>query len=499
MADTFGDDDIGGSTGGSESGYVAQLGRVSGKLLKENLLRNGVPLTFRNGPTDDDILYLDVNNMRVGINTDSPDFDLDINSDVRTTDANATLQAKIDNVVINASGSFTTLVGSLNIIPTGLNPVIEHGRMTTDVLTFNDNVIGSINNGNIVFDPNASGTVEFLANSLITGNLAVSGNITVPGNLSSASTITIGNNPLDIVIVAPDLTQSIIPGQDNNYDLGANAGDSSERRWSQLHTPDLTNVGIMRPDAAIVSAELRANGLASTIFATQSNSDIVINPDTGVSYIEQIRIEGNNIGNLLGTRGLDPTAIAIGINQAVAGDPTESAFWNQPATGIEIFTGGGSTLIGSRTSVLGDIRNDLDNPGILNSDDATTAFETGSYTASTLNEQLWYHTVIKPQIYASPSLYATYGNGVAQTTAPMTLATTGTGYVIFEGDNGIQLPAGTTAERQYTEVGETRWNTDLDYLECFDGNTYIIATGPGEVVSRDLMIDLAITRALVFG
>jgi hypothetical protein len=255
----------------------------------------------------------------------------------------------------------------------------------------------------------------------------------------------------------------------------------------------------MRPDTAIVSAELRANGLASTIFATQSNSDIIINPDTGVSYIEQIRIEGNNIGNLLGTRGLDPTAIAIGINQAVAGDPTESAFWNQPATGIEIFTGGGSTLIGSRTSVLGDIRNDLDNPGVLNSDDATTAFETGSYTASTLNEQLWYHTVIKPQIYASPSLYATYGNGVAQTTAPMTLATTGNGYVIFEGDNAIQIPAGTTAERQYTEVGETRWNTDLDYLECFDGNTYIIATGPGEVVSRDLMIDLAITRALVFG
>lgn len=499
MADTFGDEDIGGSTGGSESGYVAQLGRVSGKLLKENLLRNGVPLTFRNGPTDADILYLDVNNMRVGINTDSPDFDLDINSNFKTTDATAIFQAKIDNVIVNADGSFSTLVGPLNIDPAGTNPVIAHGRMTTSVLEFNDNFIGTVNNGSIILDPNASGTVEFLANSAITGNLAVSGNISVPGNLSSASTINVGNNSLDIVILSPDFTQSIIPGRDLNYDLGANAGDSSERRWSQLQTPDLSNVGTMRSDTAIISAEIRANGLASTIFATQSNSDIVINPDTGVSYIEQLKIEGNNIGNMLGIKGLDPVAIAAGINQAVAGDPTASAFWNQAATGVEIFTGGGSTLFSSRTSVLGDIRNDLDSPGILNADDATTAFETGSYTASTLNEQLWYHTVIKPQIYASPSLYATYGNGVAQTTAPMTLATTGNGYVTFQGELGIKIPSGTTAERQYTEIGETRWNTDLDYLECFDGNTYVIATGPGEVVSRDLLTDLAITRALVFG
>lgn len=499
MADTFGDDDIGGSTGGSESGYVAQLGRISGKLLRENLLRNGTPLTFRNGPTDPDLLYLDVNNMRIGINTDSPDFDLDINADVLTVNADATYQAKIDNVVINATGSFSTLVGPLNITPTGVNPTISHGRMTTSGLEFNDNFVSTFNNGNIVFDPNAAGTVEFVGNTAITGDVAVSGNITIPGNLSSASTITVGNNPLDVVVLSPDFTQSIIPGLDNNYDLGADDNDSSARRWSELHTPDLTNIGTVRPNAAIVSGELRANGLATTIFATQSNSDILINPDTGVSYIGQLQINGNDISNLLGTRGLNPSAIALGINQAVAGDPTASAFWNQSATGTEIFTGGGSTLFGSRTSVLGDIRNDLDNPGILNGDDANTAIDVGSYTASTLNEQLWYHTVIKPQIYASPTLYATYGNGVDQTTAPMTIQTTGTGYVIFEGDNGIKLPSGTSAERQYTEVGDTRWNTDLDYLECFDGNTYIIATGPGEVVSRDLMVDLAITRALVFG
>ena len=39
------------------------IGRISGPLLKANLLRQGVNLAFEN-----DLLVLDVNNNRVGIN-----------------------------------------------------------------------------------------------------------------------------------------------------------------------------------------------------------------------------------------------------------------------------------------------------------------------------------------------------------------------------------------------------------------------------------------------
>ena len=49
------------------------IGRISGPLLKANLLREGVNLAFEN-----DLLYLDVNNNRIGINNATPQYDLDV-------------------------------------------------------------------------------------------------------------------------------------------------------------------------------------------------------------------------------------------------------------------------------------------------------------------------------------------------------------------------------------------------------------------------------------
>ena len=56
------------------------VGRISGPLLKSNLIRNGIDLAFEN-----DLLYLDVNNLRVGVKTSSPQYELDINGDKEYT------------------------------------------------------------------------------------------------------------------------------------------------------------------------------------------------------------------------------------------------------------------------------------------------------------------------------------------------------------------------------------------------------------------------------
>ena len=55
------------------------IGRISGPLLKANLLREGVDLAF-----ETNLLYLDVNNSRVGINNASPQYDLDVTGTTRT-------------------------------------------------------------------------------------------------------------------------------------------------------------------------------------------------------------------------------------------------------------------------------------------------------------------------------------------------------------------------------------------------------------------------------
>lgn len=493
MSEIFGDSELGEDPGpGSESGYVAQLGRISGKLLKENLIRNGADLTFRNSVSDPDLLYLDVNNMRVGVNTDTPVYDLDINSNVKTNFASVTGQLNVDNVIINAAGYFSTQVGALHIMPTNGEDIF-YNRIVSDALDIKTNVIGSLTNQNIVLNPNGTGTIELQADTFLTGDLSVTGNIVVDGDLGSASTIIVGDNVLDVVSITPDFTQSIIPGTHNLYDLG-----TPLKRWNDIYSPDMTQINNVIPGAAVVSGQVHIDGINRNIFAIQSNEDLLINPSTGVNYIEQIKIEGNNLTNLVSVSALNPTAVGAGMLAALSGDPS-AAFWFNPASGDEYFLGGGSTVVTTRIAQLGDIRNDLDNPGVINPDDAALVTEISNRTSGTLNEQLWYHNVIKPYIYGDVDLIAEYTNGEALTNAPFTLGSTGTGYVRFVGTNGMVIPSGTSAERSYTEVGETRWNTELQYLECYDGNIYIIATGPGEVVSTDLMTDLSITRALLLG
>ena len=60
-------------------GEEMAVGRISGPLLKSNLVRNGVNLAF-----ETDLLYLDVNNNRVGIKTANPQAELDVNGTIRT-------------------------------------------------------------------------------------------------------------------------------------------------------------------------------------------------------------------------------------------------------------------------------------------------------------------------------------------------------------------------------------------------------------------------------
>ena len=47
---------------------------------------------------------------------------------------------------------------------------------------------------------------------------------------------------------------------------------------------------------------------------------------------------------------------------------------------------------------------------------------------------------------------------------------TGIGYLRFMGDSAFKMPAGTNSERPgLPEVGDTRWNTDEQIMECFAG------------------------------
>lgn len=358
---------------------MTQVGRIGGQALTDNLLRAGVPLAF-----ETDLLYLDVNSGKIGIKTSSPVYDLDVDSDLRTTDLTIDSQGFLDNLKFFAPNTISTTVGGIDIFVSG--PEIWHDRLTTASLILDGNLISSSSNSNIVFDPNGSGTVELTTDTFVTGNVLVTGNITMGGDLTGLGTLTLGDTIYDTVTVNTDFTQSIIPGDDILYDFG-----KSGKRWAQIHSPDWTGInngawagsGLHSPQVYI-SEQMHFNGYTSKIETIQSNEDILINPNTGITYIENTKWQDSDITNLNNT--------------------------------------------------------------------------------------------------------------------PITLAASGTGYYNLTGTNGVVIPFGDNSQRRSTpELGETRWNSDLQYLECWDGTQWVISTGGGEEVTETYMDDLGNVWTLILG
>ncbi len=533
MPTILGGNGLGEEEVGLDSGLVAQFGRIGGKLLDPNILRNGVDLAF-----DTDLLYLKISPQiqgtpstndpvldpqipilseppysdgdpnfgsgstgnGIGINTNNPVYDLDINSNLKTSIAQAVSAAYIDNFFISAPQTISTVTGNINLYMTGPNPTAVFDQLgITDNslnprLSFNDNVISSFSNQNIVFDPHGTGQVELEADTTVVGDLFVTGDISLDGNLRTNSNIIVGNNPLDVVVINTELTQDIKPGTTELFDLG-----KSDKRWSAAYIDDWSKITNLIPGRAIVNSNMELGGAGDIIRTTVTDDDLFISPSTGDSNIERLVINNNTITSLMQQPDLDPALTAAGILAAAAGDPNASIF-NTVVTGAEYFLGGGQVIRTERTAKLGDIRNDLDNPDVLNADDAQKVLDITSYTGSTTNEAIWYHTELKTAILSNPTEYAKWGrSAVGINDTPFSLASTGTGYVKFADTNGLVIPTGNTAERTYAEVGATRWNSELQQLECFDGERYIVATGPGAVVTNDLMVELAITRALFLG
>jgi hypothetical protein len=128
------------------------LGRISGPLLKANLLREGVDLAF-----ETDLLYLDVNTLRIGIKSDAPAYELDVNGTVRSTTLRGG-RLVVDDVVVND-----------NLVST------EVGDLKLGAATLSNNVVATTN-----FLPDLTDTYN-LGSSLKRWNQGFFNSLTVDG------------------------------------------------------------------------------------------------------------------------------------------------------------------------------------------------------------------------------------------------------------------------------------------------------------------------------
>lgn len=202
----------------------AELGRISGPLLSANLLRDGIDLAF-----ETDLLYIDVVNGRIGVNTDLPNRPLTVNGTLSTKSLQIDDYLEVSNSILISSNRIRNLTGVINIVPDQLSdPKISTTKVSTDNLEISNQLIkNTVVDSNIEISP-TGGTVFNTFNVDIRGNLHATGDITWEGN------VIIGDNSLNNVTLNSDVSSNIIPDETDTYDLG-----NINKYWRKLYVNDL--------------------------------------------------------------------------------------------------------------------------------------------------------------------------------------------------------------------------------------------------------------------
>lgn len=263
------------------------VGRISGPLLKSNLLRDGVDLAF-----ETDLLYLDVNpahNGRIGIKTATPTHDLTVNGTTRTAYLEATTSAQLSDLMI-IGNTISSSSNTINLLPGGSNAVVYQGTIIVDDITINGNTIQTTGVGtNLEITTAGSGKVNLNSNVLVNGSLHATGNITADGDIN------LGNETTDTINFGGEIVSDILPKTTNTYTLG-----SPSLRWAGIYTDTVNATTINGTN--ITATDFKTSQLEiydNTIQAIPSNTDIrFVTSGTGGVVFGNLKFSSNTITNI---------------------------------------------------------------------------------------------------------------------------------------------------------------------------------------------------------
>ena len=260
------------------------IGRISGPLLKANLIREGVNLAF-----ETDLLYLDVNNSRIGVKTSTPTHDLQINGTTRTTNLLVDTQADIAQFTISGN-TIASSNNTINFIPSGGSATVYQARLQVNDFEIQGNTISTMfSNSNIELRPNGAGIVEIYSDTTVNGNLTVTGNVGVTGNVVIGGNITIGDALTDTITINAAIKSSLIPEVDNLYDLGSPA-----YQWRTVYTQTLTTDMLSLNTLDIGNLQFRDNEITTT-----TGTDLVLfGNGAGGVRLGNFRFRDNTITNI---------------------------------------------------------------------------------------------------------------------------------------------------------------------------------------------------------
>ena len=289
------------------------VGRISGPLLKANLLRDGVNLAF-----ETDLLFLDVINGRIGIKTATPQYTLDVNGTTRTTNLETTTQANIASFTISTN----TIASTNDIIslePSGVNPVVYQGKiLVNNNLQISANTIQTTTtDSNIEIKTNGTGQVNINSNVLVTGNVHATGTITADGD------IILGDTNTDGVTFNADITSNINPNQTNTYDLGSNPNTGGQA-WSTSYISDIQTTNIVTDTLTVNGIDLilpQGNIIYVATNGSDTNAGVHENdPLASIKYALSLATAGTTVFVYSGTyTEIFPITIPVGVTLKGAG------------------------------------------------------------------------------------------------------------------------------------------------------------------------------------
>jgi hypothetical protein len=487
------------------------IGRISGPLLNENLTRNGVDLDFRNAPSDVPLIFFDVGGNRIGVNKDAPATDLDaIGQTIKTTDLQSTsTSTQIANYTFNGSN---LNVSTGNILFNAAEAIVA-STIETDNIRITDNTISTFNsNADIDLTPNGTGIVEVYSNMKVFGNLDTPQTITMGGN------ITIGDDSNDTVDFNTEFTSDLTPDVTEVSNLG-----NSVNKWNSIKTFKLNGTKLDTPNIKI-----ETNYITSQV--SNSNLDLFGNASGNV-LLEDLTFANNTISSTTDIEvstdtTLDTTAamqIPIGTT-AQRTSLNAGIRFNTDTTNFEGYYNGNTIFGGvysdnALTNVVAHPTNDTIG-FTVNNVSVGTVSSTGitvhglqvddiNIDGSIISTPTDTDLILAPAGTVSSkavkidniSIGETVGSQqIKSDTNAIEFAVTGYGSNKFQGSYAVTIPAGDTAARPVSpQLGDTRWNTESNLLETYNGSTYISAAGTGGVVTRAEYDDILLQYTILLG
>ena len=262
------------------------VGRISGPLLKDNLLRNGVNLAFETS-----LLYIDVINSRIGVNTTAPSNDLQVVGTTRTTNLQTTTSATIASFTVSGN-TIASTNNTINFVPAGgTSGVVYQGNLTVGTqLNINGNTITTVGvNTDLNINTTGSGQVNINSNVLVNGSLHATGAITADGNIQ------LGDQTGDTITFTGEVNSDIVPFVTNTWNLG-----SSSLTWAGVYSNNATINNITA--TTITGTDYKTAGLditGSTIStrATDTNINLLSTGSGGVVLSNNLKFSANSITN----------------------------------------------------------------------------------------------------------------------------------------------------------------------------------------------------------